>query len=343
MFYTLSNAIENCTPDKLIMAEDVSASGQKQFYVGSLQRLQQIYDTKKEHHWYECLLEDRPSRLFLDIESDTPVSIDEIVQFFAHTVEIAYQKTCKFEIIDSSSEIKISYHVIVPELVFKNVYHVGAFVRRTVLAMGENPIAKAVDTAVYTRNRMFRLVGSRKFNSQRVLNHAKPWWELLVQTETQFPLECLEINNCEPKSTSIHPKNLFQQLENGKWAIARQQTGSCVIMSCKPLNPILDWLDSKENAMIIRSKLKMISSGFYCVPAKSKKCGIAGRVHKGNAIWYMLDVTRRQIIQRCLDSDCGHQKHLIEHPPQIWDRWTSSWMMTEPTPNNQNTLYNMSY
>ena len=343
MFYTLHKAIDKVTLDKVIIAEDISAAGQKQFYVGSLLRLKNIYTTKKEHHWYECLLENRPSRLFLDIESDTAVSIDEIVDFFAQAIQIAYQKTCKIEIIDSSSKNKISYHLIVPELVFKNVYHVGAFVRRTVLAMQDNPIANAIDTAVYTKNRMFRLVGSRKFNSQRVLKHTKPWWELLVQTECETPLECLEINNSEPKSTSIHPKNLFQRLENGKWAIARQQTGSCVKMSCNPLNPILDWLDSKENAMTIRSKLKMISSGFYCVPAKSKKCGIAGRTHKGNAIWFMLDVTRQQIIQRCLDSDCGYKKHLIEHPPQIWDRWTLSWMMTEPTPNNQNTLYNMSY
>ena len=341
MFYTLHKAIANCTLDKCIVAEDISATGQKQFYVGTIQMLQEIYATKKDHHWYECLLENRPSRLFLDIESDTPVSIDKIVDFFAQAVRIMFQKTCTFEIIDSSSTKKISYHVIVPELVFTNVYHVGAFVRRTVLAMQDDPIANAIDTAVYTKNRMFRLVGSRKFNSPRVLKHKKAWWELLVQTDTQTPLQCLEINNSEPKSTSIHPKNLFKMLDNGKWAIATQQSGFCKNTNCNPLNPILDWLDSQENAMIIRHKLKMVSTGFYCVPANSKKCGIARRTHKGNAIWYMLDVSRRQIIQRCLDSDCGHKKHLIEHPPQIWDRWTSSWMMTEPTPNNQKTLYNM--
>jgi len=343
MFYTLQTAINKCTLDNVIIAEDISVTGQKQFYVGSLQTLKNIYDTKKEHYWYECLLENRPSRLFLDVESDTAVSIDEIVDFFAQTVQIAYQKTCKFEIIDSSSTKKISYHVIVPELVFKNVYHVGAFVRRTVLAMQDNPIVNAIDTAVYTKNRMFRLVGSRKFNSQRVLKHHRPWWELMVQTTCETPLECLEINKSEPKSTSIHPKNLFRMLENGKWATFTRQPGSCVKTTCNPLNPILDWLDSQENAMTIRSKLKMVSTGFYCVPAKSKKCNIAGRTHKGNAIWYMLDVTRQQIIQRCLDSDCGHKKHYIQHPSQIWDRWTKSWMTTEPTPNNQNTLYNMSY
>ena len=343
MFYTLHKAIAKCTLDKCIVAEDISATGQKQFYVGTIQTLKEIYATKKTHHWYECLLENRPSRLFLDIESNTPISIDKIVDFFAKTVFIMFGKKCAFEIIDSSSTNKISYHVLVPELVFTNVYHVGAFVRRTVLAMQDDPMANAIDTAVYTKNRMFRLVGSRKFNSERVLKHNKPWWELLVQTDTQTPLKCLEINNSEPQSTSRHPKNLFQMLDSGKWGGVQQQSGSCKKMSCNPLNPILDWLDSQENAMIIRSKLKMVSTGFYCVPAKSRKCGIAGRIHKGNAIWYMLDVSRRQIIQRCLDSDCNHKKHLIEHPPQIWDRWTSSWMTSEPTPNNQKTLYNMSY
>ena len=96
MFYTLRQALDKATSDKCIIAEDISASGQKQFYVGSLQTLKNIYATKKEHHWYECLLENRPSRLFLDIESDTPVSIDAIVTFFANAIQIKYKKTCKF-------------------------------------------------------------------------------------------------------------------------------------------------------------------------------------------------------------------------------------------------------
>ena len=345
MYPTLVNAIGKCTLDKCVVAEDISAAGQKHFYLGTLQQLKQVYETKTQHHWYECLLEHRPSRLFLDVESLQPVSIAAIVDFFRETVRIMYDTECNFEIIDSSASNKISYHVIATDLVFKNVYHVGAFVRRTVLAMQDNPIANAIDTAVYTKNRMFRLPGSRKFNSQRVLRHASPWWELMVQIPDWQgrTRECLEINNSEPKSTSTHPRNLFRRLDNGSWACSVVQKGSSKKLNCNPLNPILDWLDSTEQAMILRNKLKMISSGFYSVPAKSKKCYIAGRTHKGNAIWYMIDVTRQQIIQRCLDSECGHQKHYIQHPKHIWDRWTSSWMSTEPTPNNQNTLYNMSY
>lgn len=345
MYSTLAKAIGHCTLDKCIVAEDISAACQKHFYVGTLQQLKKIYETKTQHHWYECLLEHRPSRLFLDVESLQPVSIEDIVEFFRKTVRIMYSTECNFEIIDSSSSNKISYHVIATDLFFKNVYHVGAFVRRTVLAMQDNPIANAIDTAVYTKNRMFRLPGSRKFNSHRILKHANPWWELMVQIPDWqgLPLVCLEINKSEPKSTSTHPINLFRRLDNGNWASSVVQKGSSKKINCNPLNPILDWLDSTEQAMILRNKLKMISSGFYSVPAKSKKCYIAGRTHKGNAIWYMIDVTRQQIIQRCLDSECGHQKHYIQHPKHIWDRWTSSWMSTEPTPNNQNTLYNMSY
>ena len=62
---------------------------------------------------------------------------------------------------------------------FKNVYHVGAFLRRLVLYMDDSPLAGAVETAVYTRNRMFRLVGSSKMGSERVLRSEAPWWELI--------------------------------------------------------------------------------------------------------------------------------------------------------------------
>lgn len=342
MYSTLRQAIQNCPGQCRIVAEDISASGQKQFYVGTVDRLRSIHDSQQEHHWYECLLENRPTKLFLDIESDRPVSVEQIVAFFARAVQHQFGRDCEFQILNSCSQTKLSWHVIAPDLVFKNVYHVGAFVRRTVLAMQNDPIALAIDTAVYTKNRMFRLRGSSKMGSERILTHNDPWWELLVQTSGAVEtLECLEINQSEPVSTSIHPRNLFHMKENGEWAIQQTPSGSSVQVTCPMLNPILDWLDSQEQAMTLRHKIKLISTGFYSVPAKSKKCYIAKRTHKGNAIWYLIDLTRKQIIQRCLDSECGRQKYCIQHPENIWKRWTAAWVTIEPAPNNQNTLYKL--
>lgn len=358
MFTTLRRAIE-CGAE-YVVAEDVSSDGKKQFYTGTLEKLRRVYQKKTNHHWYECLQENRTSRLFLDVDAKQSMNIEDVVvklraaldAFLKHK-DIAI--TPVIEVLDSSGTHKFSWHIIVTNVIFKNVYHVGAFVRRLLLWYADCPDMQAIDSAVYTRNRMFRLPGSSKFGSLRVLRSDKPWWKLLVQIPTAQPIECLEIDQSEPTSTSAPPHELFHEHEDGTWSAfeaihpnwerttpAYAHRGSST-MSCGLIYPVLDWIDRHEHGETQRYKLKLLSSGKYCVSSKSRKCRIAGRTHKGNHIWYLLDLPNRQIVQRCLDADCGKQKHIIPCPEHIWDRWTTGWVSVEPAPNNQNTLYNISY
>lgn len=342
MFTTLEKAIAN--QSDYIIAEDISTSGQKHFYTGTLEQLQLLYDRKETHHWYECLREHRPSRLFLDVDSTVPVDILHIV---------AVLKTCLYEkfkmtepgieILNSSGTNKYSWHLIVTNVILENVYHVGAFVRRLVLYMQDDPMASTIDTAVYTRNRMFRLPGSSKLGSTRVLQSDKQWWELLVQVPCRHPLVCLEIDESVPVSTSQKPQELFY-IVNETWT---RRSPYCSLSSSLNqntfLSPIFDWLDKYEHAQIIRHKIKLLETGFYVVPAKSRKCYIANRTHKGNAIWYMIDMTSRKIYQRCLDDDCGKRQHLMTVTSTVWNKWSQACMYHEPPPNNKNTLYSKPY
>lgn len=358
MFHTLQKALEN--PSEYVVAEDISNDGKKQFYAGTLSELRRVYQAKAQHHWYECLQENRSSRLFLDVDAKEPMEIGGVVVKLRTALQAILQHkglTIEpvIEILDSSGPHKYSWHILVTNVIFTNVYHVGAFVRRLLLWYADCPDMQAIDSAVYTRNRMFRLPGSSKFGSPRVLRAAKPWWELLVQMPTVQPIECLEIDQSMPVSTSAPPHELFRENEDGTWcafedagdtwertARTYAHQGSSA-RSCALLSPVLDWLDRHEQGETQRHKLKLLSSGKYCVSSKSRKCRIAGRTHKGNHIWYLLDLTNRQIVQRCLDAECGKRKHIITCPEHIWDRWTAGWMSVEPAPNNQNTLYNISY
>jgi len=348
MFRYLQPALEKSNP--YVFAQDISSSGCKQFWTGTLELFKNIYaDNSVSRHWYECLLENRPTRLFLDIESMTEVSITDIVDFFKKSIQSfcekrgIYNNQFEIEILDSCSTTKYSWHVLFKNVIFKNIYHVGAFVRRTILAMQDNPLYKAVDTAIYTKNRMFRLAGSSKFGSNRILRTSKPWWELLVQIPSEKYFECLEIDGSEPASTSIHPHALFTYTRD-RW-IRNGSPVQCdaVHIECPLLTPVLDWLDHHEKSEIMRHKIKLIETGCFMVPAKSRTCHIAKRTHKGNKIWYLIDLTKMEITQRCTDAECGRQKYKIQHPLRIWNRWTSAWSNIEPTQNNQKTLFNISY
>lgn len=358
MFSTLHRAIER--GDEYVVAEDVSSDGKKQFYTGTLEKLRRVYQTKTHHHWYECLQENRTSRLFLDVDAKQPLDIGGVVTKL-NTALDAFLKhkgldvQPVIEVLDSTGTHKYSWHILVTNVIFKNVYHVGAFVRRLLLWYADCPDMQAIDSAVYTRNRMFRLPGSSKFGSPRVLRADKPWWQLLVQMPTVHPVDCLEIDQSVPVSTSAPPHELFREHEDGTWSAFASADGtwartapayahrSSSTMSCGLISPVLDWLDRHEQGETQRHKLKLLESGKYCVSSKSRKCRIAGRTHKGNHIWYMLDLPNRQIVQRCMDAECGKRKHIIPCPEHIWDRWTAGWMSVEPAPNNQNTLYNISY
>jgi hypothetical protein len=346
MFSTLQKAIER--KSDYVFAEDVHKAGKKQFYTGTIQELQTIVEgVDGTPHFYECLMEHRPSRLFLDVDSSSPLDINTLVEILRAAIVAKYSNSQPdIQLLDSSGPNKYSWHIIVTNIILKNVYHVGAFVRRLVLYMDDSPLAAVIDTAVYTRNRMFRLPGSSKKGSTRVLrsNNGTPWQDLIVQIPCAHPLTCLEIDESEPTSTSHKPEDLFVDNGNDTWSPRGQRaSGGSLLDRNTLLTPILDWLDRYEQSKTIRRKIKLLETGYYIVPANSRKCYIANRTHKGNAIWYMIDLTEKKIYQRCLDDDCGKRRHLMNVPPEVWHKWSGAWMFAEPPPNNQNTLYNISY
>lgn len=345
MFRSLHDALQHVGRDECIVAEDVAQDGKKRFYTGDIPKLDHAYAKLTNRHWYEVLLEGRPTRVFLDVESKTEVSIVSIVNFFKQAAQLMFGKTADAQVIDSCSPEKYSWHVVFTNIILTNSYHVGAFVRRAVLAMQDDPMAMAIDTAVYTKHRMFRLAGSTKFGQTRTLRHENPWYDLVVQPLfVDDVYDCLEIDESVPVSTSASPHALFEFSEPGHWrrretTVRHDTTNTC----CPLLSPILDWLDRDHDAHTVRYKTNMSAAGHYRVPTRSKKCGIARRVHKGNNIWFDIDIHRRVVQQRCYDEDCRRQQVDMQVPSSLWSKWDNAWMSLEPAPMNENTLYNMSY
>ena len=81
MYRSLHDALTQVSSSDIIIAEDVSANGKKNSTLG-LPDLDEKYKNMSKRHWYEVILENRPTRIFLDIESETHVSVMSIVEFF---------------------------------------------------------------------------------------------------------------------------------------------------------------------------------------------------------------------------------------------------------------------
>ena len=351
MYKRLIDACNAISNNNIIIAEDISNSGQKVFYVESVYQLNEIYKKIKNPHWYECLLEDKPSRIFLDIESDTSVDLDNILNKLSIAIQQKFGQTPNIEILDSCSSKKQSWHILCTNIWMKNVYHVGAFVRRLVLFIEED----AIDTSVYTKNRMFRVKGSSKYGSQRILKHAKPWHHLLVQTDMNgLPMdvyECKEIDGSEPVSNSKHPSQLFVY-ENGQWHGIRQKTHSEThsVLTNELLEPIVKKLDQLCDGNLYRHKMSMTATGQIFCSTKSRKCAIAGRQHRGNNIWFEIDLVQQRVYQHCYDDECKGKRHEISDIDPLWVPWNKCWAVSKRScewapesfsSKNENTLYNM--
>jgi len=336
-FSYLRKALENCSKDKIIVAEDIDASGKKRFYAETVSDLALLYSRLRQHHWYECLQEDRPTRLFLDVESNGQVDIKAIVRILSIMVKVFIKanngtfKTPIFQVLDSSSSTKTSYHIICTNLYLKNVYHVGAFVRRCVLTMLQKNIESgSIDTGVYTLNRMFRVNGSTKFGSERCLKHDLPWTELLVQSPSPEHLDvycCNEMDQSTPRSTSSAPEDLFEH-DGERWISKRKISvmSATINTECLLLEPILDFLDHTLQADLNRYDQKMTEDGAVMVNSGSKCCQIAQRTHNGNHIWFRIDIIKQTVCQCCYDNDCKEKRpFLVNIPKTCWDKWNDEW------------------
>ena len=351
MFKRLADAVESIGlhKNKIIIAEDITVSGQKKFYVDTVANLDRKYQRMGAKHWYECLLEKRPCRIFLDIESPTAVDLTAILTSLKDAAQLQFKIDPIIEVLDSCSAAKQSWHVVITNIYLKNVYHVGAFVRRLVLFTNE----EAIDTAVYTRNRMFRVKGSSKFGSDRVLKHGGSWNETLIQWPVPLShYECLEIDGSVPVSQSKSPHALFEYVDNAFVSRSPSSRSSSSRQCLVPpfLGPLLKRLDTMTGGNLYQHNLTMTDRGQLFCSTKSKQCSIAKRQHKGNNIWFEIDLIEQRVFQRCYDDECRGKRHEITGLDSLWIEWNNwlqveqydhSWSPERFTPNNEKTLYNM--
>lgn len=115
---------------------------------------------------YELLQMDRPTKIYLDFDhsevNDKVKFNDSTNKFVKHVYSLLLEKTGReipFYVLDASTDKKLSLHVIF-ECFLADIPTVQGFVQ----AAKDGCQCDYLDGAVYTRNRLFRLIYSHKFN-----------------------------------------------------------------------------------------------------------------------------------------------------------------------------------
>lgn len=355
--YELSSHIQKVTPNQHVLACDYKRPN------GSIGKKFTICDDVKTenglkyfnnlcvvngYHWYEILLENKPTKIFLDIETSNGVyeKVRQGVELMLKMIKewlsfkgITLQPNA-FHILDSSNDKKISFHIVsMPYL--KNLYHVGALVRRLTCfvfsqryeeshkntynfeTLFDNDDNYIVDQQIYTRNRQFRLAGMRKLGSDRVLKGLRPESSFLQCSHVEKEIECLEIDNSIPLSTSMKAQNMFALVDN-EWVRITQSYYSSKKMKSN-LPPALsglrihlnNWLGSDR----VTNSTYNIRNGTWRLATSSKKCGIANRTHKSNHIWIVVNPWLRECYQECFDENCRDKRCNIVISKHFWSKW----------------------
>tara|TARA_B100001059_G_C17782469_1_gene555056 strand:- start:572 stop:1582 length:1011 start_codon:yes stop_codon:yes gene_type:complete len=326
MFHsTLQSALD--TSPEYVFAEDIARKDGKvvkRFRAGSLSSLCTWYNGLDNKHCYEVLLENRPTRLFFDIEYNCESLKDQLNVLLEMCKKVEPAQT--FQILTSCSTTKQSYHVI-SSLWFKNVYHVGAWVRRLQLGLSysDDPrvplLLKALDISVYTKNRMFRIQGSSKMGSDRVLVSPECiWLDTLCQRQPQQVeiRECLEMDGSIPTSTRFNAWDMFE-CQEGQWIakVHRTPQTNLHMSSSKLLETLMDWLRLEGYTLTrITFRPERLS---YIINTRSHQCMIAKRCHRSNHVYFIVFPWKQSIIQRCFDEECENEYAVLDPPSTVWD------------------------
>ncbi|KVI07145.1 DNA primase, UL52/UL70 type, Herpesviridae [Cynara cardunculus var. scolymus] len=306
------------------------ASGQRRFLVSTYKEFWRRYknmNAKFRHH-YEVIEEGLPCHLYFDLEfnirenaernGDEMVDLLILITFEALLEKYAIEGDTNWVVeLDSSTKDKFSRHLIIrlPGIAFKDNIHVGAFVNEICLrihsARGRDkrfdqlfiskdsssadvPCQLFVDTAVYSRNRCFRLHLSSKAGKSSVLLPTGRF-------------KCKEMRNstfCKPSTREFVPDACTHSgYLSGKSPFPR-------------LDEFVEYVATIGNVQGCSSYKYGLM--VYSM-SRNRFCERIGRQHKSNHVMYVVDLQKAAYYQKCYDPDCrGYRSPLRPVPPEVF-------------------------
>ncbi|XP_015878419.2 uncharacterized protein LOC107414758 isoform X1 [Ziziphus jujuba] len=348
-------------------------NGQRRFLVSSYKEFWKRYknmDSKFRHH-YEVIQEGLPCHLYFDLEfskrenaaRDGDEMVDLLISVIFDALLDKYSLQGNHEWIlelDSSTEVKFSRHLIIriPRTAFKDNSHAGAFVNeicsRIFIAKkgderfeklfikkdsssADSPSQLFVDTAVYSRNRCFRVALSSKAGKNSVLlptgrYKAKGMCEeemFMASLICNMDADCEKLLVCKVDLDCVKTLQFDTEVNHsfGKHYSPQEFTSNgftsasaTYLMGKSPfpaLDAFIEYVASIGNvAGKIRCWYWFSEYGLMVYSmSRNRYCERIGRQHKSNNVIYVVDLRRAVYYQKCHDPDCrGYRSPLRPIP-----------------------------
>ncbi|XP_030448880.2 uncharacterized protein LOC115671456 isoform X2 [Syzygium oleosum] len=377
-------------------------NGQRRFLVSPYQEFWKRYndmDPKLRHH-YEVIQEGLPCHLYFDLEfnkrengdknGDEMVDLLIVVVFEVLLDKYSIQGNEEWVVeLDSSTEEKFSRHLIlrIPMTAFKDNSHVGAFVSEVCSRISsaretdkryEKLFVKKdsststcqtfVDTAVYSRNRCFRLALSSKAGKSSVLLptgrfKCKDMCEedmFMASLICSMDVDCQKLLVCKMELDCAKTLQFETEVNGdfGRHSLALQELNFNSFPSDSSANyfigkspfPLLDkFIESVASVGTVSGKIRSwywFSEHGLMVYSMSRNrfCERIGREHKSNHVIYVVDLNWAAYYQKCHDPDCrGYRSPLRRVPEDIvpdLSAFVDSVQMANPPDVTNNVLDN---
>ncbi|KAJ4705942.1 DNA-directed primase/polymerase protein-like [Melia azedarach] len=340
-------------------------NGTRRFLVSTYKEFWKRYKTMdpKFRHHYEVIQEGLPCHLYFDLEfnkTDNPEKngdemVDLLISVTLNSLFDKYSIEGNEDWIvelDSSTEEKFSRHLIIriPKTAFKDNSHAGAFVAEICSQInhareGEERFEKLfvkkdssspefqgqlfVDTAVYSRNRCFRLALSSKAGKKSFLLPSGRFRCKDLSEEDMFMASLIcnmdadseKLLVCKMELDCVKTLQFDTELHNnlGRYCHAPQEfvstacssdVSATYFMGKSPfpaLDKFVECIASIGNISgKIRSWYWFSAYGLIVYSmSRSRYCERIGREHKSNHVMYVVDLRRAVYYQKCHDPDCS--------------------------------------
>lgn len=292
--------LKHKSPNRFAFAVDLTECGKKRYVTGTDAEFVQWYAgmPPDARHVHEVLAADRPCNLFVDLEYEReqyPQADEQAVVGAAIALmkqHIACAKTAPVVMMSASDDAKMSWHVVFRGAVFRNCAEMGQYVRHVVNTHGKRSVAElfyglrgcVVDLGVYGNNRTFRVLGSRKLGSSRVLRRLGPSGTFLAAENVAEVLDTLVVcRDVRQVKVQAVPKKVAHA------AAAHDVPDGC---AC-----IVQWMQERfPGVKVYGAKMR---SGVISAALLSRKCVIAKKVHKSNHVTCHVDLRRCQWYMGC--------------------------------------------
>ncbi|XVE64290.1 hypothetical protein DITRI_Ditri07aG0089000 [Diplodiscus trichospermus] len=347
-------------------------SGQRRYLASTYEEFwkrYEIMESKLRHH-YEVIQEGLPCHLYFDLEFNKRDNLgrdgDEMVDLLISVILEALLE--KYSIsgsqdwvveLDSSTEEKFSRHLImrIPKTAFKDNSHVGAFVAEICTRIAsakqrderfEKLFVKKdstssetsgqlfVDTAVYSRNRCFRLALSSKAGKTSFLLPTRRFKCKGMGEEDMFMVslicnmdtDCEKLLVCKMELDCVKTLQFETEVSSnfGRYQNApRENThindvSTAYLTGRSPFPSLDEFIESIASTGNVSGKIRSwywFSEYGLVVYSMSRNryCERIGREHKSNHVMYVIDMKRAAYYQKCHDPDCkGYRSPLRPIP-----------------------------